>query len=399
MNICNKYETQKLIGNGAQGSVFLAIDNRLGRRVAIKSLHKEFVSDETQFKRFEEEAKILAKLNHESIVTLYDFCYDDEGFYLVMELVKGKPLDKHIKDKDCTHQSPSCPCTGPIAEIRAINIVIKILNGINYIHDLKIVHRDIKPSNIIIDSNDNIKLLDFGIANNTKKNLKLTKVNTNAGFTPMYATPEHMSKSKITKQSDIYSLGVTLWHMLTGVPPYEGLSEYQIYGKIERDRLPNIQDVYKHVSIRMNEIVQKATSKLPSDRYDSCKGFIRDLEDLKEKLLQKNNTISIDTFSDDPLNTLHKNVEVKVRNVENSSIIINNKGVVGSELTYSNIPGKTVKITISKEGYRKYVKQFVLNDDKNLKVFLVKKNKPVLFVTLSVLVVVLSILLIIKIIL
>ena len=148
MNICNKYETQKLIGKGAQGSVFLAIDNRLGRRVAIKSLHKEFISDETQFKRFEEEAKILATLNHNSIVTLYDFCYDDEGFYLVMELVKGKPLDKYIRDKDCDHESSSCTCTGPIAEIRTIDIFIKILNGINYIHEKNIVHRDIRPVNI-----------------------------------------------------------------------------------------------------------------------------------------------------------------------------------------------------------------------------------------------------------
>ena len=388
MNICNKYETipvsktKEELGDGAQGTVYLALDKRLGRRVAIKSLHKELISNETQLKRFEEEAKILSQLNHSSIVTLYDYCYDDDGFYLVMELVNGKALDYYIKKEN-----------GPIAETRSIDIFIRILKGIQYIHDKNIVHRDIKPSNIIIDNNDKIKLLDFGIANNTKRDTKLTKVGTNAGVTPMYGTPEHVSNSKITIQSDIYSLGVTLWQMLTGVPPYEGLTERQIYSKIERDPLPAIQDVYKHVSLRMNEIVQKATSKDPSGRYYSCKGFIRDLEDLREKLLQRNNNELTDT---DRLTDLHKNVEVKVWNIDNSSIIINNKGVVGSELTYSNIPGKIVRITIVKEGYRKYVQQFTLNNHKRIKIFLVKKKKSVIPIILLSVILILTIILIFK---
>ena len=379
MNICNKYETQKLIGKGAQGSVFLALDKRLGRKVAIKSLHKEFITDETHFKRFEEEAKILSQLNHSSIVTLYDYCYDDDGFYLVMELVNGKALDYYIKKEN-----------GPIAETRSIDIFIRILKGIQYIHDKNIVHRDIKPSNIIIDNHDKIKLLDFGIANNTKRDTRLTQVGTNAGVTPMYGTPEHVSNSKITIQSDIYSLGVTLWQMLTGVPPYEGLTEMQIYSKIERDPLPAIQDVYKHVSLRMNEIVQKATSKDPSDRYDSCQGFLRDLDDLKEKL--KKNPKSKNNTSPD----LYKNVEIKVRNVYNPSIVINNIGVVGSELTYSNIPGKIVRITIVKEGYRKYVQQFTLNNHKKIKIFLVKKKKSVIPIILLSVILILTIILIFK---
>jgi hypothetical protein len=129
------------------------------------------------------------------------------------------------------------------------------------------------------------------------------------------------------------------------------------------------------------------------DKYYSCKGFIRDLEDLKEKLLQRNNNKLTDT---DRLTDLHKNVEVKVWNIDNSSIIINNKGVVGSELTYSNIPGKIVRITIVKEGYRKYVQQFTLNNHKKIKIFLVKKKKSVIPIILLSVILILTIILIFK---
>ena len=121
-----------------------------------------------------------------------------------------------------------------------------------------IVHRDIKPSNIIIDQNDQIKLLDFGIAKDYNNDPNLTVVGQSVGGTPMYMSPEHISNAKITVQSDIYSLGVTFWHMLTGKAPYEGQSLAKIYSQIENEELEIIQKIYPYASKKVNDIIKKA---------------------------------------------------------------------------------------------------------------------------------------------
>jgi serine/threonine protein kinase len=216
------YIVEKKIGEGAQGVVYLAKHKTIRRSVAIKSLHPELVLNTNHKERFIEEARTLGSLNHSSIVTLYEYIASNNGYHLIMEYLKGKPLDSYIKED-----------SGPIQESRAIDIFIQVLEGIEYIHQNNIVHRDIKPSNIIIDSKDKIKLLDFGIAKNNQDNPNLTIVGNGVGGTPMYMSPEHVSNQPITIKSDIYSLGVTLWQMLTGVAPYEGMTIGKIYTKIE----------------------------------------------------------------------------------------------------------------------------------------------------------------------
>ena len=347
------YKIIKKIGDGAQGVVNLAEDKRLGRKVAIKSLHNKLITDDTHKARFIGEAKLLSQLNHTKVVTLYDYLANDDGFHLVMEYVEGTALDDYIKN-----------VSGPIQELRAIEIFIQVLEGIKYIHNKNVVHRDIKPSNILLDKNDDIKLLDFGIAKNYESNPNLTVVGKGVGGTPMYMSPEHVSNSEINIKSDIYSLGVVLWHILTGVAPYEGMAVGQIYGKIERDPLKNIQEVYSHVSIRMNDIVKKATQKNPEDRYDSSESFIRALQDLKSQLLSddKNPTVFV------------KNIDVKITNVDDALIVINSAGCIGSELTYSGLPGEKVRIIIQKEGFNKYFRQFIINNNKSIKIELVKTS-------------------------
>ena len=351
------YTIIKKIGEGAQGLVHLAKDKRLGRKVAIKSLHSNLITNNTQKERFIEEAKTLCKLNHPSVVTLYDYIVDNNGFHLIMEFVEGFPLDDLITK-----------VSGPIQELRAIEIIIQVLEGIKHIHNKNIIHRDIKPSNIVIDKNDDVKLLDFGIAKDNDGDSLRTVVGEGVGGTPMYMSPEHVNGTQITLKSDIYSLGVTLWQMLTGSAPYEGMAIGIIYSKIINDDLKDIQDVYAHVSVRMNDIIKKATHKNPDNRYDSCSSFIRALSDLKKHLIEDSSKTGEEHVS-------FKNIDVKVTNLSDASIVINTAGCIGSELTYTGLPGSRVRVTILREGYHKYIRQFIINDHKNITVILNKQKK------------------------
>ena len=315
------YEILRKIGEGAQGEVYLAKDKRLGRKVAIKSLHVDLITNTVLKERFIGEAKLLGQLSHSSIVSLYDYVVDTSGYHLIMEYLKGNQLDDYINK-----------VSGPINEIRAIDIFLQVLDGIHHIHKLNIVHRDIKPSNIIIDENDKTKLLDFGIAKDYSNDPNLTVVGQSVGGTPMFMSPEHISNAKITVQSDIYSLGVTFWNMLTGKAPYEGLSLAKIYSKIENEELPPIEKIYPFASKKLNDIIKKATAKDPKKRYDSCLSFMRAIEDLKKLLISKTN--SKKTKLD--INT-EKNIDVRVKNVEDASFVVNHIAVSYTHLTLPTI--------------------------------------------------------------
>ena len=359
------YEILRKIGEGAQGEVYLAKDKRLGRKVAIKSLHVDLITNTVLKERFIGEAKLLGQLSHSSIVSLYDYVVDTSGYHLIMEYLKGNQLDDYINK-----------VSGPINEIRAIDIFLQVLDGIHHIHKLNIVHRDIKPSNIIIDENDKTKLLDFGIAKDYSNDPNLTVVGQSVGGTPMYMSPEHISNAKITVQSDIYSLGVTFWNMLTGKAPYEGLSLAKIYSKIENEELPPIEKIYPFASKKLNDIIKKATAKDPKKRYDSCLSFIRAIEDLKKLLISKTN--SKKTKLD--INT-EKNIDVRVKNVEDASFVVNHIGHIGTEITFSGNPGTKLNIQIHKEGYKSIYKEMVINEDELIE-YELKKRMPA-FVSLA----------------
>jgi serine/threonine-protein kinase len=342
------------IGKGAQGTVSLYNDKRLGREVAIKSLNKNLINNSMQEGRFVDEAKVLAQLNHPNIVTLYDYISDENGHHLIMEHISGVPLDEMIKNK-----------TGPINELRAINIFLKVLDAISHIHEKGIFHRDIKPSNIMIDESDRVKLLDFGIAKNNLNTENLTRIGSSVGGTPMYMSPEHVSKEKITSGSDIYSLGITLWHMVTGKEPYTNHTEAEIMACILRDPLIEPKAIYPFVSDRMNDIIQKATSKKIVDRFSCCNDFYNALLNLRDELRNKQNN-GTQTLCPEC------KIEVIVKNVSNASIIINRVGHIGNELTEYIEPGTKAKISIIKEGYQIYVKQFTVNENRKINVNLKK---------------------------
>ena len=265
-NILN-YEIKSLLGEGGMGNVYTAEHTQLGRKVAVKSLHQQLVKNESLRARFKNEASTMALLQHPKIVALYDYVEEADGLYLVMEYVEGLPLDEYIKEK-----------SGPIPSETAIPMMIQILDAFSYAHSKGIVHRDIKPSNIIITNNGEIKILDFGIAKMmSEAGNKLTKTGTQMG-TVFYMSPEQVQGKDIDIRSDIYSLGVTFYQMLTGISPYDGMTtEFEVYSKIVAEPLPNASSLYPGVPDFLDKVILKATAKNKEERFQNCEDFSSDL--------------------------------------------------------------------------------------------------------------------------
>ena len=262
------YRIISLIGEGGMGSVYLAEHQTLGRKAAIKVLLPELARNQMIRDRFINEARTLSLLNHQNIVTLYDFSDVDGNLLLVMEYTEGTPLDTVIEK-----------ITGAIPEQRCLNIFRQVLEGFSYAHRKGIVHRDIKPANIILQGDDTPKILDFGIAKIVEGDVKLTKTGTRMGSV-VYMSPEQVMGRDVDQRSDIYSLGVTLFEMLTGRLPYDTMteSEFDIQTKIVREPLPAIRNVNPNISENLEGIIAKATEKDVNYRFQNCDEFIKAFE-------------------------------------------------------------------------------------------------------------------------
>lgn len=269
------YEIKSLLGEGGMGNVYLAEHTQLGRKVAIKSLHQQLVKHEGIRSRFKKEAETMARFQHPKIVALIDYSEEDDGLYLIMEYIDGSPLDEYIKKK-----------SGPIPESKAVPMMEQILDAFAYAHANGVVHRDIKPSNIIITKNDEIKILDFGIAKVlSEAGNKLTKTGTQMG-TVFYMSPEQVQGKDIDIRSDIYSLGVTFFQMLTGASPYDNLTtEFEIYSKIVSEQLPRASQIYPGVPAYLDNIILKATEKNKEDRFQTCEEFASALSQKKNVIV------------------------------------------------------------------------------------------------------------------
>jgi serine/threonine protein kinase len=257
------YEVSALLGSGGMGSVYLAEHQTLGRKAAIKVLLPELARNQQIRDRFINEARTLSLLSHQNIVTLYDFSDVDGNLVLVMEYTEGTPLDTVIEK-----------ITGAIPEQRCTNIFRQVLDGFSYAHRKGVVHRDIKPANIILQSDDTPKILDFGIAKIVEGDVKLTKTGTRMGSV-VYMSPEQVMGRDVDQRSDIYSLGVTLFEMLSGRLPYDTQteSEFDIQTKIVREPLPPIRSINPNVSETLESAIIKATEKDVNYRFQSCEEF------------------------------------------------------------------------------------------------------------------------------
>jgi len=262
------YTIVSLIGEGGMGSVYLAEHSQVNRKVAIKVLHAQYTKNEEIKVRFKNEASTMAHLQHPNIVTLLDYVEDETGMYLIMEYIQGTPLDEYITNK-----------TGPMPEENAVPIMLQVLSAFSYAHSQKVVHRDIKPANIIVCDDGAVKILDFGIARLLGEgNQNLTKTGTQMG-TVFYMSPEQVQGKKVDHRSDIYSLGVTFYQMLTGVNPYRGMTtDYEVYNRIVKEELPDPSSVYPGIPAYFKQVLNKALAKDVDSRFQSCDDFSKAIQ-------------------------------------------------------------------------------------------------------------------------
>jgi serine/threonine-protein kinase len=263
--LSSRYRLDAQIGAGGMSTVYRAFDTTLERPVAIKLLHREIAADSDQIERFRREARAVAQLSHPHIVTVIDAGEDDSRPYIVFEHVEGETLKERIRRMGGL----------PVAE--AVAYAIEIARALGCAHSNHIVHRDVKPQNVLIDVEGSAKVTDFGIARSLDQE-GLTADGRVLGTTD-YVSPEQALGHLVTGQSDLYSLGVVLYEMLTGEVPFKGENQVAVAMKHVREALPDVQRRRPEVSASLAAVVDRATAKDLGRRYSSDEELIADLED------------------------------------------------------------------------------------------------------------------------
>ena len=273
-----KYKITKLIGEGGMASVYEAEHEMLGTKVAIKVLNPILSANAEIKTRFRNEAKLMASLDHPNITKVIDFDEQPQQLSIVMEFLKGEDLNDRIKRN------------GPLAENEISDIFSQTLSAFQYAHEKGIVHRDIKPSNIFILQDGRVKILDFGIAKLFGQGNEMTQTGTQMG-TPIYMSPEQVKGDKsIDHRSDIYSLGVTMFFVINGKPPYNSDtdSQFDIFTKIVYEALPEFSthSIFK-------EILLKACQKNREERFQSCSDYLEEFKLTYTNILGNNENTKV----------------------------------------------------------------------------------------------------------
>src|ERR1700710_495005 len=251
--IAGRFRLDEKVGAGGMSSVYRAFDPTLERWVAIKMMHRDITSDPDQLERFRREARAVAQLNHPHVVTVIDAGEDDGTPYIVLEYVEGETLKDRIRRMGRL----------PVAE--AVAYAIEIARALGAAHARHIVHRDVKPQNVLIDEEGSAKVTDFGIAR-TLDEEGLTDDGRVLGTTD-YVSPEQALGQPVTGQSDLYSLGVVLYEMLTGEVPFKGENQVAVAMKHVREEIPDVQIKRPEVSAALASVLDTATAKRQEDRY------------------------------------------------------------------------------------------------------------------------------------
>jgi serine/threonine protein kinase len=266
------YEIESLLGQGGMGVVYKARQVNLDRPVALKILPPTLSSDQSFVKRFKREARAVARLSHPNIIQIFDITEAKDLHFFSMEFVGGRTLDKVLEEK------------GKLEPDEAIRIISQAALALEHAHKNNIIHRDIKPSNIIIDRSGNVKVMDFGLARAADDRSKVTQSGTLIG-TLGYMSPEQCRGEELDFRTDIYSLGVVLYEMLTGKAPFDAPNEVALIHKII-SKIPQLISSHRSdIPISLISIVEKAMRKDPQIRYQNAKEFIDDLETAKTRAM------------------------------------------------------------------------------------------------------------------
>src|SRR5690625_1579208 len=250
-----RYRIKRRIGGGGMANVYLGHDIILQRDVAIKVLRPEFATDPEFIERFDREAQAATSLSHPNIVSIYDVGEEDDILYIVMEHIDGLTLKEYVLQH------------GPLPVEKAIDIMEQLTSAIEHAHDNGLIHRDIKPQNVLIDHNGTIKVTDYGIAVALSATA-LTQTNSVLGSVH-YLSPEQARGGKATKKSDIYSLGIVFYELLTGQLPFSGQSPVSIALKHLQNETPSVRKINPSIPQSVENIILKATTKDPFHRYYS----------------------------------------------------------------------------------------------------------------------------------
>src|ERR687894_347501 len=264
--IGERYRLEEKIGAGGMSSVYRAFDPTLERWVAIKLMHRDISHDPDQLERFRREARAVARLNHPHVVTVIDAGEDEGAPYIVFEYVEGETLKDRIRR------------LGRLPVSEAVAYAIEIGRALEAAHHSRLVHRDVKPQNVLIDRDGRAKVTDFGIARSLEAQ-GLTATGRVLGTTD-YVSPEQALGHEVTGQSDIYSLGIVLYEMLSGETPYKADTQVAVAMKHVRDPLPDVQRRRPEISAALAAVVERATAKETRNRYASVGDMVHDLEEV-----------------------------------------------------------------------------------------------------------------------
>src|SRR6266513_1997758 len=271
------YKISKRIGSGGMGEVYLATDVTAGRKAALKLLPMRFTGDANRLKRFQQEAQAVVALNHPNILTVYEIGEDHSTHYIASELIEGETLRQRL-------------VRGRMEVSEAVDVAVQVASALAAAHETGIVHRDIKPENIMLRPDEYVKVLDFGIAKLAEQEVPVTipkdeallLVETNLGSilgTVRYMSPEQACGAPVDKRTDIWSLGVALYEMVTGHAPFTGDTPKEVMTSILEIEPPPLTRYVAHAPAELQQIVSKTLRKDRTERYRSAQDLLKALKD------------------------------------------------------------------------------------------------------------------------
>jgi serine/threonine-protein kinase len=263
--IAERYELKEVVGHGGMSTVYKARDSLLERNVALKVLHPQYSEDEDFVERFKHEARSVAQLQHPNIVTVIDRGEENGRQYIVFEFIDGENLKELVVRK------------GRLSLRDALETALEIARGLAFAHDHGLVHRDVKPQNVLLNGDGRAKVTDFGIARSLDVDHGVTQTGTILG-TSNYIAPEQASGQPVDAHTDVYSLGIVLYEMLTGELPFPGESFVAIAMKHIQEPSPNVLDVRGDIPLRVAEMIDRALEKGPEDRFPTMDAFAAEIE-------------------------------------------------------------------------------------------------------------------------